>query len=476
MAFIQGTLKNDNLTGSSFADIIYGYSGNDEIYGYSGNDFLKGGSGNDTLNGGSGSDLLKGGSGNDQLYGGSSNDTLNGGSGDDLLEGGSGNNTASYRNATHGIVANLKKGIVVTQIFESSSQPKIMALGDSITRGEHQVDPTPGTYRIQLWNNVSADGLKIDFVGSQFNGPQSLGDKNHEGHSGWTIDEITNLVNRGILKTYQPDIVLLMIGTNDALGRSSLKEMYNDLSYLIDRIAQQSANTQILVSSIAPIDASVRGETVANIAKDFNALLPGLVDYKVAQGKNISFVNAGGNLKLSDLTSDGIHPHHQGYDKLGNAWYDALVDRDTLTGIQNVTGSRFADKLIGNGSANVLQGNAGNDALMGRFGSDTLIGGSGYDLFMFNSPDEGIDIIGDFNPNFETIAISQAGFGGGFSLGTLTSKEFRVAASAQTSSDRFIYNNGNLFFDVDGTGNTNAIQIAKLIGEPNITRSNIFVF
>ncbi|MUL34821.1 GDSL-type esterase/lipase family protein [Gloeocapsopsis dulcis] len=450
MAFIQGTPKNDNLTGSSFADTIYGYSGNDKISGYSGNDTLYGGSGDDTLYGGSG---------NDRLYGGSGNDT------------------ASYRQATQGIVANLKKGIVVTPIFDPSSQPKIMPLGDSITKGEHRVDPTPGTYRIQLWNNVSADGLKIDFVGSQFNGPPSLGDKNHEGHGGWTIDEITNLVNRGILKTYQPDIVLLMIGTNDALGRSSLKEMYNDLSYLIDRIAQQSANTQILVSSIAPIDASVRSETAANLAKDFNALLPGLVERKVAQGKNISFVNAGGSLKLSDLTADGIHPRRQGYDKLGNAWYDALVDRDTLTGIENVTGSRFADKLIGNGAANVLQGNAGNDTLIGGFGNDTLIGGSGYDRFVFNFPAEGVDVIKDFNPNFDKIAVSQAGFGGGLSLGTITSKEFRVAASAQNSSDRFIYNrnNGNLFFDVDGTGNTNAIQIAQLIGEPNITRNNIVV-
>ncbi|PPS39575.1 GDSL-type esterase/lipase family protein [Chroococcidiopsis sp. TS-821] len=450
MAFIQGTPKNDNLTGSSFADTIYGYSGNDTLYG---------------------------GSGNDRLYGGSGNDTLYGGSGNNRLYGGSGNDTASYRNASQGIVANLKKGIVVKPIFNPSTQPKIMPLGDSIAKGEHRVDPTPGTYRIQLWKNMSADGLKIDFVGSQFNGPQSLGDKNHEGHGGWTIDEITNLVNSGILKTYKPDIVLLMIGTNDALGRSSLNEMYNDLSYLIDRIAQQSTSTQILVSSITPIDAKVRGVTAANLAKDFNTLLPGLVDRKVAQGKNVSFVNAAGNLKLSDLTADGIHPRRQGYDKLGNAWYDALVDRDTLTGIENVTGSRFADKLIGNGTANILRGNAGNDTLIGGFGNDTLVGGSGYDRFVFNYPAEGVDIIRDFNPDFDKIAVSQAGFSGGLSRGNITSQEFRVAGSAQNSSDRFVYNrnNGNLFFDVDGTGSADAIQIAKLIGEPNLTRNNIVV-
>jgi len=70
---------------------------------------------------------------------------------------------------------------------------------------------------------------------------------------------------------------------------------------------------------------------------------------------------------------------------------------DTLTGIEDLLGSVFADRLTGNDSGNILVGDAGNDQidgngghdlldggngddyLFGRLGNDTLIGGLGYD-------------------------------------------------------------------------------------------------
>ena len=52
---------------------------------------------------------------------------------------------------------------------------------------------------------------------------------------------------------------------------------------------------------------------------------------------------------------------------------------DTLTSIENLTGSSFADTLTGNAGANVLSGGAGDDTLNGGLGDDTLIGGQGAD-------------------------------------------------------------------------------------------------
>jgi len=53
---------------------------------------------------------------------------------------------------------------------------------------------------------------------------------------------------------------------------------------------------------------------------------------------------------------------------------------DTLTGIENLTGSDWNDSLIGaNGVANRLEGGKGNDYLDGLSGNDTLIGGDGTD-------------------------------------------------------------------------------------------------
>ena len=52
---------------------------------------------------------------------------------------------------------------------------------------------------------------------------------------------------------------------------------------------------------------------------------------------------------------------------------------DTLTRLQNLTGSAYADNLTGNKSDNVLLGGGGNDHLYGDAGNDSLVGGDGYD-------------------------------------------------------------------------------------------------
>ncbi len=52
---------------------------------------------------------------------------------------------------------------------------------------------------------------------------------------------------------------------------------------------------------------------------------------------------------------------------------------DTLSGIENVTGSDFNDRLTGNSLANQLIGGNGNDTLIGRDGDDNLQGGGGND-------------------------------------------------------------------------------------------------
>lgn len=58
---------------------------------------------------------------------------------------------------------------------------------------------------------------------------------------------------------------------------------------------------------------------------------------------------------------------------------------DTLIGIENVTGSGFADVLLGDDQANALTGEAGNDVLNGRQGADTLTGNDGDDRFVFSN-------------------------------------------------------------------------------------------
>ncbi|MBW8728277.1 MAG: calcium-binding protein, partial [Inquilinus limosus] len=75
---------------------------------------------------------------------------------------------------------------------------------------------------------------------------------------------------------------------------------------------------------------------------------------------------------------------------------------DTLTGIENLSGSQGNDGLAGNAGANTLQGWNGNDALVGYGGKDTLTGGAGADRYYFTALADSVvganaDLITDFS-------------------------------------------------------------------------------
>jgi hypothetical protein len=129
---IDGTINNDLLFGSKFAEVILAKAGDDLAFGNFGDDTINGGAGfdelvgggdndrliggddndtlfgdssinddpnnvafgDDTLLGGTGRDLLAGGLGNDSLDGGADNDNLNGGEGSDIIQGKSGSDSA----------------------------------------------------------------------------------------------------------------------------------------------------------------------------------------------------------------------------------------------------------------------------------------------------------------------------------------------------------------------------------------------
>jgi len=73
----------ENLTGSIYADTLWGDDGVNQLMGMDGNDVLKGYGGADSLDGGNGNDTLRGMDGNDTLDGGAGADTMQGGTGGD---------------------------------------------------------------------------------------------------------------------------------------------------------------------------------------------------------------------------------------------------------------------------------------------------------------------------------------------------------------------------------------------------------
>lgn len=196
---------------------------------------------------------------------------------------------------------------------QSNGGVRIMPLGDSLTDGL----TVPGSYRISLWQQLTAAGATVDFVGSLSNGPSQLGDRDHEGHSGWRIDQIDAQV-KSWMTTTTPKTVLLMIGTNDITQNYSLAQAPTRLSNLIDHIYAVVPNAYVFVASIPPL-----GMGFGTQIDQYNGKIPGIVQAKASAGKNAYFVDIHAVVTTSDL-QDGVHCNANGYTKMANAWFAAM--------------------------------------------------------------------------------------------------------------------------------------------------------
>ncbi len=195
---------------------------------------------------------------------------------------------------------------------------RIMPLGDSITKGSGS--PGTGGYRGFLEDLVVVKKPSFTFVGSQASlSPRSLDRKRHEGHGGYLIANrqgrpgLQQRVHGWLNKTH-PDVVLLMVGTNDLRGDASLaKGASGRFKKLVATIQGYKAHpVRVVVSAIPP---SSNPTVNARVAK-YNAQIR-----KIALDRQITFVDP--LLGPGDL-SDGTHPNAGGYQKIATAWNTAL--------------------------------------------------------------------------------------------------------------------------------------------------------
>jgi lysophospholipase L1-like esterase len=367
---------------------------------------------------------------------------LNGSTGNQTFNGTSGIETIIYAQAKNPIFANLQTGVVNHKFATlPNKQFKIMPLGDSNTFGMIEWDS--GAYRDDLWNLFLKGGFNIDFVGPRSSGPDGF-DKNNAGFGGWTINNIASQVN-GWLSTYTPDMVLLMIGTNDILKNENISAAPSRLSNLIDQITNRLPNTQVLVGSISPITTTALKQKQGI---DFNSYIPGLVSDKVAKGKKVSFVDIYSSLTSTDL-QDNVHPTTDGYNKVANTWYQAIINtnlaKDTINNIENIIGSPYNDVLIGDSKSNIINGGAGDDL---------ITGGTAKDIFIL-AKGEGSDTISDF-----VVGEDLFGLYGGLTFNELTIQQ----GIANNQNDTWILNNGESLVLLNGvqasTITSNSFMIA----------------
>jgi uncharacterized repeat protein (TIGR02543 family) len=201
----------------------------------------------------------------------------------------------------------------------ASAQIRIMPLGDSITSGEGTGQPLTG-YRDDLFTLLNTEGWEFDFVGSQSDG--SGFDTDHEGHGGWRADEINSNVN-GWLNQFEPDIVLLHIGTNDVSHEQSNSSTANEIESILSKIYNYSSKTVILLCKLIPrVNLYQENE-------DLNELIEQVYQQKKSAGYNIYLVDQNAAFKENpnweqDYLHDNVHPAHVGYTVMANKFLSVL--------------------------------------------------------------------------------------------------------------------------------------------------------
>lgn len=274
---------------------------------------------------------------------------------------------------------------------------------------------------------------------------------------------------------------------NDTLdggsGSDTMSGGTGDDTYLVDDTADkvidsfnQGTDTVTTASNVSmsyTLSENVENLEAGSLVKDFKGFGNALNNRLIA-GYSGNYYLYGGD--GNDYIEGGDRSSNRLYGEAGN---DTLVAAQSPFCVNYLDGGVGNDTLKGgfNGAGDTLLGGAGNDEITGLFGDDTLTGGAGADRFIFNGND-GVDTITDFSVVDDTIVVSAASFPSGLTPGAaITPTQFTIGAAAATSGDRFIYNKatGDLFFDADGTGATEPVQLAALPTGLAMTNANIFV-
>jgi lysophospholipase L1-like esterase len=197
-------------------------------------------------------------------------------------------------------------------IVEQATRLKIMPLGDSITYGVGS--SSTDSYRSALYWRLNAAGVGVDFVGSMRSGQSP--DPDNEGHKGWTIAQIAEHVDDW-LATYEPDVILLHIGTNDMVRR--VPDAGAQLNALLNRIAADRPGAQVFVAKIVGLAdyTDVAGQRRRTAA--FNRAVEAVV---ASKGADFHLVDQSDVHGIDMWNRE--HPNDYGYAKMAWNWYRAL--------------------------------------------------------------------------------------------------------------------------------------------------------
>jgi Ca2+-binding RTX toxin-like protein len=281
------------------------------------------------------------------IEGGSGNDTLIGGAGDDLLDGGAGIDTVSYAFATAGVTLSLAT---------AGAQATGGSGSDTLTSIENLIG---SAYADRLTGNADANSLAGGAGSDTLDGGAGSDTlAGGDGSDAYFVRDGGDIVSE----------------TNAVLATGGTDTVYSDLSAYT--LTANVENGRILSTTVA----NLTGNTLNNV------LYAGAGSNVLNGGSGIDTVSYAYGLAGTTGVTVSL--------AVGTAQATGGSGSDTLTSIENLIGSAYADRLTGNTGANSLGGGAGNDTFDGGAGSDTLAGGDGSDTYVVR---DGGDVVSETN-------------------------------------------------------------------------------
>ena len=214
--------------------------------------------------------------------------------------------------------------MIVGSIFLVSSVDavpvKIMPLGDSITG-------SPGCWRALLWQSLRGNGYtNIDFVGTLPDpGCGITYDGDNEGHGGFLATGIVaDNQLPGWLAATTPDIVMMMLGTNDTWSSKGTSVILDAFTTLVGQMRASNPDMKILVAQLTPNNYSGCTQCTPNII-DLNAAIPGWAADHYTSRSPIVVVDQFTGYNTETDTYDGCHPNDSGNVKIAARWFPALA-------------------------------------------------------------------------------------------------------------------------------------------------------
>ena len=195
--------------------------------------------------------------------------------------------------------------------FVANAQIRIACIGNSITYGVGAKDPVKDSYPAILQRMLGADYEVVNF-----------------GVSGSSLLSKTSYAYRNTprfedAKKYQPNIVIIKLGTNDAKQKNNLifGELQEDLNKMVEEFQQLDSRPEVILLKPVPIFRYKVGEHNDTILKNF--VIPAIEE--VAKEKKLKIVDLYNALSnKSALFPDKLHPNEEGYKIIAQEVYQSL--------------------------------------------------------------------------------------------------------------------------------------------------------